>query len=53
MNDQPRVIVTDVQMNFWSMVTFMVKWALASIPAFFLLFLIGLAGALFFRGLVG
>ena len=51
--EEQRVIVVDVEMKFGSMVTFRVKWALASIPAFFLLFLIGLAGALFFRGLVG
>ncbi len=48
-----RVVIIDVNMPFDSMVKFMVKWALASIPAFFFLFLIGLAGALFFRGLVG
>lgn len=28
-----RVVVTDVHMGFWSMVVFMVKWAVASIPA--------------------
>ena len=27
------VVVEDVRMDFWSMVTFMVKWAVASIPA--------------------
>jgi hypothetical protein len=27
------VVVTDIHMPFWSMVTFMVKWAIASIPA--------------------
>lgn len=27
------VVVADVRMPFWSMVWFMVKWALASIPA--------------------
>jgi len=35
-----RVIVTDVEMSFGSMVTFMVKWVIASIPAFLLLFII-------------
>ena len=34
---QPRVIVTDIQMSFGSMVVFMVKWALAAIPAFIIL----------------
>lgn len=28
------VVVVDVQMRFWSMVIFMVKWVFASIPAF-------------------
>jgi len=31
----PAVRVVDVDMPFWSMVGFMVKWALASIPALF------------------
>lgn len=32
-----RVVVTDIRMPFWSMVVFMVKWAIASIPALFIL----------------
>ena len=36
-----RVAVVDLEMPFGSMVTFMVKWAIASIPAFIILFLIG------------
>jgi len=35
------VVVTDIQMRFSSMVVFMVKWALASIPALIILFAIG------------
>lgn len=43
-----RVMVTDVRMSFWSMVVFMVKWAIASIPAFFILGIIWfLVAALF------
>lgn len=34
------VIIVDIKMPFFSMVSFMVKWALASIPAFFILVLI-------------
>ena len=34
-----RVQVTDIDMPFASMVGFMVKWALASIPAIMILFL--------------
>ena len=40
MNDEAniqRVVVTDIHMPFWSMVVFMVKWALASIPAIIIL----------------
>jgi hypothetical protein len=31
------IIVTDIRMPFMSMVVFMVKWAIASIPAIFIL----------------
>lgn len=33
------VIVVDINMGFWSMVQFMVKWALATIPAALILLL--------------
>ncbi|MFZ2642653.1 MAG: hypothetical protein WA117_16770 [Verrucomicrobiia bacterium] len=36
------VIVTDIDMPFWSMVTFMFKWAIASIPALIALAFVGL-----------
>ena len=39
-----RVVVTDINMNFGSMVAFMVKWVIASIPA--MLILVLLAGVL-------
>ena len=32
-----KVVVTDIKMKFWSMVWFMVKWVIASIPAVLLL----------------
>jgi hypothetical protein len=38
-----RVSVTDLNMPFWSMVRFMVKWAVASIPAFLILIVLGIA----------
>ena len=43
MNDSGvvRVSVSDIQMPFWSMVVFMVKAAIASIPAFIILSIIG------------
>jgi hypothetical protein len=36
------VVVTDIRMSFGSMVIFMVKWAIASIPALLILSLLGL-----------
>lgn len=38
--EQNHVIVTDIRMPFLSMVIFMVKWVIASIPAFIILSLI-------------
>lgn len=35
------VVVVDFRMGFWSMVKFMIKWAIAAIPALFILILIG------------
>ena len=35
------VIVTDIRMPFLSMVLFMVKWVIASIPAFIILSILG------------
>ena len=40
MTDERRVVVTDVDMPFGSMVQFMVKWALASIPAAIILMIV-------------
>lgn len=37
------VVVTDIQMPFASMVAFIVKWTMASIPAFLILFVLGFA----------
>lgn len=36
-----QVIVTDIKMSFGSMVVFMVKWAIATIPAVIILTLAG------------
>ncbi|MFI5103115.1 MAG: hypothetical protein ACHP9V_07075 [Terriglobales bacterium] len=36
------VVVTDVHMPFGSMIAFMVKWAIASIPALLIVFVVGL-----------
>lgn len=37
----PGVTVVDIKMPFLSMVVFMVKWAIASIPALLILFFLG------------
>ncbi|MEW6385200.1 MAG: hypothetical protein AB1514_14770 [Pseudomonadota bacterium] len=34
--------IVDIDMPFWSMVNFMVKWAIAAIPAFIILIILGL-----------
>ena len=49
------VVVRDVEMSFGSMVVFMIKWTIASIPAFLFLFMLfvlfaAVAGG-FFAGL--
>lgn len=50
--ESPReTVVTDIRMPFWSMVVFMVKWAIAAIPALILLAVIGLTLTLLFSGL--
>jgi len=58
MEDETRVIVTDIQMSFISMVIFMVKWAIAAIPALFILAALGslfsaLMGSFFMGGSPG
>lgn len=57
MNQQPSNInlvhVVDVKMPFGSMVTFMVKWAIAAIPAIFILAAVGAFCAAFLGAFVG
>ena len=38
--EKQKVIVTDIKMSFWSMVIFMIKWTIASIPAFIILIIL-------------
>jgi len=47
-----RVVVTDIRMGFWSMVIFMVKWVIAAIPAFIILWLISMALRAIFAGIM-
>ncbi|MFZ5959852.1 hypothetical protein ACOXVJ_20315 [Pseudomonas knackmussii] len=46
------VVVLDINMSFGSMVVFMIKWVLASIPAFIILFIIFSVAAALFGGLL-
>ena len=45
------VVVTDIRMPFWSMVVFMIKWAIAAIPAFIILAILGGVAASLLSGL--
>lgn len=47
------VVVVDVKMPFLSMVTFMVKWAIASIPAIIILLVLGAMAAAVLGGIFG
>jgi len=52
--DRREVVVTDIKIPFWSMVILMVKWAIAAIPAMFILLvmsaLVSIALAAIFGG---
>lgn len=47
------VVVVDIKMPFWSMVTFMVKWAVAAIPAILIIAVLLVVLAAFFGGMAG
>ena len=47
-----RVAITDIDMPFWSMVVFMVKAAIAAIPAFIILSVLGFIVTAVFGGLL-
>ena len=46
------VVVVDIKMPFMSMVVFMVKWAIASIPAIIILFVLGIVLGGIFRAIL-
>lgn len=50
--DSQPVVVVDIQMRFWSMVVFMVKWAFAAIPALIIIGVIITVLSGFFAGVV-
>lgn len=53
MAEEQRVVVVDVKMRFSSMVIFLVKLAIASIPAALIVFFIGLLISAVFGGFFG
>jgi hypothetical protein len=52
-DDTREVIVTDIRMPFWSLVIFLVKLALASIPAWFILAVLWMVIVMLFGGVAG
>ena len=50
---QREVSVVDVHMPFESMVVFMIKWAIASIPALIILVILGVLASGVIAGIVG
>jgi hypothetical protein len=38
--DKQEVVVVEIKIPFWSMVILIVKWAVAAIPAFIILYLL-------------
>jgi len=53
MENRNEVVVVDIKMPFMSMVEFMVKWAIACIPALIILIFIGAVTFGVIRGCVG
>jgi YesN/AraC family two-component response regulator len=51
--ESQHVVVTDIRMPFLSMVVFMIKWAVASIPAFIILSIIGFILMMLVGGMLG
>jgi len=52
-NTEQQVVVTDIRMRFGSMVIFLVKLALAAIPALIILYVLGFIFVGFFVGVFG
>ncbi len=52
-DDRNEVVVTDIRIPFLSLMVLTIKWVLASIPAFIILWFISMIAMLLFWGLVG
>lgn len=48
-----QVVVTDIKIPFWSLVVLLVKWALAAIPAVFILIVLGAVASMLLNVLTG
>ena len=44
------IVVTEIRMPFWSMLVFMIKWAIAAIPTFIILAVLGGVAAALLSG---
>jgi hypothetical protein len=53
MENRQEIVVTDIKMPFMSMVVFMLKWAIASIPAFIIFSILFVLFTLIFGGFMG
>jgi hypothetical protein len=53
MQSSREVVVVDIRMKFWSMVFFMVKWVIASIPAIIILVIIWVVAVLIIQAITG
>lgn len=53
LRESQSVVVTDIHMPFGSMVAFMVKWAIAAIPAIVILSVVGFVISTVFFGVIG
>ena len=52
-DDRNHVVVTDIRIPFLSLMVLTIKFVLASIPAFIILWFIGMVAMMLFWGLIG
>jgi hypothetical protein len=52
-DERKEVVVTDIRIPFLSLMVLTIKWVLASIPAFIILWFISMIAMMLFWGLVG
>jgi hypothetical protein len=52
-DDRTEVVVTDIHIPFFSLMMLTIKWVLASIPAFIILWFISMVAMMLFWGFIG